>query len=246
MKKIKCIGVLTAVGLFAAAMLWSGQKPKNCPALSRKDGGESKQYGQKLAALTFDDGPKAGTTDVLLKGLKARDIHATFFLIGEQIEDNKEIVERMYEDGHQIGNHTFEHVNLAEASCDGQKCQLFLCSEALSGVIGQKPDFIRPPFGSISESLKAWIDVPVILWSVDTMDWTGKGRSEIADYVVSNIAPGDIVLMHDIYEESVAAALMAADVLKSEGYRLVTVSELFEAYGIGLEAGKAYRRAVPK
>ncbi len=205
-------------------------------------GGESEDDGMKLLALTFDDGPKNGTTDVLLDGLKERGIRATFFLIGMQIKDNEEIVRRMYREGHQIGNHTFEHVNLADVSCDSQKCQLFLCSEALSGVIGKKPDFIRPPFGEISEDLKAWADVPVILWSVDTMDWTGKSREEIAEYIADNVRPGDIVLMHDIYEESVAGALMAADALKREGYKLVTVSELFAANGIEPQAGKVYRK----
>lgn len=196
----------------------------------------------KVAALTFDDGPKAGTTDVLLDGLKERDVKATFFLIGMQVKGNEAIVEQMYRDGHQIGNHTFEHVNLKDYSEDGQKCQLLLCDEAVSGVIGRKPHFIRPPFGEISDSLKSWVKAPIVMWSVDTKDWTGKTAPDIADYIVKNIQPGDIVLLHDIYKESVKGALMAVDTLKRQGYEFVTVEELFECYDIPMENGKVYKK----
>lgn len=196
----------------------------------------------KVAALTFDDGPKAGTTDVLLDGLKERNVKATFFLIGMQVKGNETIVEQMYREGHQIGNHTFEHVNLKEYSEDGQKCQLLLCNEAVSQVIGREPHFIRPPFGEISDSLKSWVRTPIIMWSVDTKDWTGKSASDIADYIVKNIQPGDIVLLHDIYKESVKGALMAVDTLKKQGYEFVTIEELFECYDIPLENGKVYKK----
>lgn len=205
--------------------------------------GESAAKEAKLVALTFDDGPKAGTTDVLLEGLKERGVKATFFLIGMQIKDNKDIVAQMYADGHQIGNHTFEHVNLADYSEDGQQCQLLLCSETLSWVIGKNPDFVRPPYGEISDGLKSEVDTPIILWSVDTKDWTGKKRNEISDYIMKHVRPGDIILMHDIYKESVAGALMAVDALKAQGYEFVTVGEMFDAYDIPLEAGKIYRKA---
>lgn len=245
MKKIK-IYIAAAALFFAAFCGVQTFESRGVGSFAENTGGVSGAAGAdgdvKLAALTFDDGPKRGTTDVLLEELRARDVRATFFLIGMQIKENKAIVDQMYEDGHQIGNHTFEHVNLADYPEDGQQCQLLLCSETLSWITGRNPDFIRPPFGEISDSLKSMVNAPIILWSVDTNDWTGKSRDEIADYIVKNIRPGDIVLMHDIYEESVYGALMAVDRLKSQGYEFVTVGELFEAYDIPLEAGKVYRK----
>lgn len=198
---------------------------------------------KRLIALTFDDGPKAGTTDVLLDGLKERNVHATFFLIGMQIEDNIDIIRQMADDGHQIGNHTFGHKNLSELSSDEQKKQLVLCREEIEKTAMRDTVCVRPPYGAVNDRIKSWISAPIILWSVDTRDWTGKKAGEIADYIVKVVKPGDIILMHDIYAESVKGALMAVDTLKAQGYEFVTVEELFEAENVSLENGKVYRKA---
>ena len=211
-------------------------KIKNYPIV------EQKNSEKKKIAITFDDGPKRGTTDMLLDGLKERNAKATFFLIGQQIEENKDLVQRMYDEGHQIGNHTFNHKNLNELNADEQKKELLLCSEAISGKIPVNHVFVRPPYGEMNSCIKSWINEPLILWSVDTMDWTGKSADEIADYIVSEAEEGDIILLHDIYENSVLGALKAIDLMQSRGYQFVTVEKLFKDYRIQLENGKVYRK----
>lgn len=200
----------------------------------------------KTVALTFDDGPKAGVTDWLLEELAARNIQATFFLIGSQaeIEENEVIIRRMYEDGHQIGCHTYSHVQLTLLSKEEQEKEIRQWYAAVSDVIGDFTYCIRPPYGSVNSRLCGYLEVPVILWSVDTKDWTGKSAKEIADYIVAEAVDGDIVLLHDIFEESVQGAVEALDILSQKGYRFVTVDELLRQRGIAEEGGKVYRKAV--
>lgn len=201
------------------------------------------QTSAKQVAITFDDGPKQGTTELLLDGLKERNVQATFFLIGMQIDDNKALIKRMCQEGHQIGNHTFNHKSLTELDNQGQKTQLLLCSEAIRQNTWSDTVCVRPPYGQLNEAIKGWINAPIILWSVDTMDWTGKSAEEICRYIVDTVQPGDIILLHDIYEESVEGALQAIDCLLSNGYSCVTVEQLFKNKGITLENGKVYRHA---
>lgn len=199
---------------------------------------------QKLIALTFDDGPKAMYTERLLDGLRERQVNATFFLIGMQVAENEEIVRQMLEDGHQIGNHTHDHQCLTWIEEGAQRAQISICESDLNRLIGsEKPLCIRPPYGEISDAMKQWVNSPIILWSVDTQDWNGKTVEEIVTHIISHTNSGDIILMHDIYEQSVEAALLAIDEMHNRGYTFVTVEELFEAYGIPLEAGKVYRHA---
>lgn len=206
------------------------------------DPGGPPGYGGKYVAITFDDGPKPGTTDLLLEGLRQRDVQATFFLIGRQIEGNELLIRQMYEDGHQIGNHTFNHKNLEMLSADQQIQELSDCFEAVAQITGQKGCFVRPPYGEIDKRVQKDLHCPIILWSVDTKDWTEKSADDIARYIIDTAEAGDIILLHDIYRESVEGALMAIDAMKDKGYTFVTVSELFEKNGIEMEPGKIYRK----
>ncbi len=220
---------------------WAGERS------NIKEGEPSEKY----IAITFDDGPKAGTTDVLLEGLRQRGVHATFFLIGRQVEENEALVEQMIKDGHLIGNHTYNHVNLASLSVKDAWRELSLCFDAIAAV-EEEPlktaedgalKLVRPPFGEVSAAMKAQIGCPMILWSVDTRDWTGRQAGDIAGDIVETARPGDIILLHDIFENSVSGALMAIDTMMENGYTFVTVEELFGYYGITLEPGKVYRKA---
>lgn len=197
---------------------------------------------QKEIAITFDDGPKRGTTDVLLDGLKERNVSATFFLIGMQVSGLEDLVQRMAEEGHQIGNHTFSHVNLNTLDAYKQNEEITMCSQNIRQCVEREQVCVRPPYGEVNECLRAWIGAPLILWSVDTNDWTGKTSDEIADYIVSEATAGDIILLHDIYENSVQGALMAIDRMQAQGYVFVTVEKMFADHGIILENGKVYRK----
>ena len=195
----------------------------------------------RTVALTFDDGPKRGVTDWLLDEMEKRNVKATFFLIGSQVEleENDRIIRRMYE----IGCHTYNHVQMTLLSETEQKKEILKWYEAVSGVIGDFSYCIRPPYGSVNNNVCACMDIPIILWSVDTRDWTGKQADEIADYIVSEAEDGDIILLHDIFEESVQGAVAAVDRLKKQGYDFVTVDELLARKNIQEEGGKVYRKA---
>ena len=198
-----------------------------------------------MIALTFDDGPKAGVTDWLLDELEKRNVKVTFFLIGSQADlpENREIIRRMAEDGHQIGCHTYHHVQMTTLSENQQKQEILQWYQVVSGIIGDFSYAVRPPYGCVNNAVCRSLNVPVILWSVDTEDWTGKSADEIADYVISEAKDGDIILLHDIFEESVQGAVMALDDLMRRGYTFVTVNDLLADRGIAIQSGKVYRQA---
>ena len=190
-------------------------------------------------ALTFDDGPAPETTERLLDGLKERGTHATFFLIGEQIAGMEDVVKRMRDEGHQIGNHTYSHTRLdrgnAVALGDLSKADAQLCE-----VLGEGDYWVRPPWGFVSDTVKQCVDVPLIYWSVDTEDWRSRNADLIAHTIVETAQNGDIVLLHDIHSTSVDAALRAIDALSAQGYQFVTVEELFSRCGVTPQCGHFY------
>lgn len=125
----------------------------------------------KLLALTFDDGPRRATTAKLLEGLEQRGVQATFFLIGKQIEGNEDLIRQMADSGHQIGIHTFDHVELRNLSPADIHRQLDPTREALRAILGDRELLLRPPYGFVDDTLLQQADSPIILWSVDPEDW---------------------------------------------------------------------------
>ncbi|MCD7948051.1 MAG: polysaccharide deacetylase family protein [Oscillospiraceae bacterium] len=204
--------------------------------------GKAIPEGQKLIAITFDDGPKRSTTTRLLDGLSERGVQATFFLIGSQIEGNEDLVRRMDEEGHQIGIHTFDHVQLTALSRADFDAQVERSRALLEQVLGHNDLLLRPPYGLLDATVKQWAGCPIILWSIDPEDWSDRDAERVADHIVEHAGDGEIILLHDIYPESVDAALEAIDRLHDEGYYFVTVSELFAANHIALEPGEVYRK----
>lgn len=198
---------------------------------------------EKLVALTFDDGPKEGKTEPLLDMLNEKGVHATFFIIGAQVEENSEIVRRMYEEGHQIGMHTYSHVDLSCLSEARQKEEIEKSRKVIETVIGAERLLLRPPFGKLNQALENWLDCPMIMWSVDTEDWMGKSAEEMIRETAENVRDGDIILMHDISDDGLAGAAGIIDELRRMGYTFLTVDELFACRNIELEDGITYRRA---
>lgn len=177
-------------------------------------------------ALTFDDGPHPVYTPQLLDGLKERGVHATFFVVGENIPGNEEILKRMDAEGHLIGNHTYSHVKLSEldtarACAEVEKTNALICE-----VTGKEPEFIRPPFGEWKKTMECSLEMIPVLWDVDPLDWTTKNTALVVERVLKDTKPGNIILLHDYYQSSVDAALEIVDALTEKGYEFVTVDDL--------------------
>ena len=198
-----------------------------------------------FVALTFDDGPKANTTPVLLDGLAQRGIHATFFVIGVNVEGNEDLIRRMDREGHQIGLHTFHHLSLAEVNGVDFYAEVDKLRDTLSGLLGREEWMLRPPYGKITSSNRARAGAPIILWSVDPEDWSDRNSDRQTAAILDNVTDGSIILLHDIYSSSVETALRAADALIARGYKFVTVEELFALRGMTPENGVEYRRLPP-
>ena len=177
--------------------------------------GEAKIPAGPYVALTFDDGPRASTTTALLDGLSQRGVHATFFVVGENVEGNELLLQRMAGEGHQIGLHTYHHKVLAELNAS---------------------DFYAEVDG---------LRATRILWSVDPEDWSDRDTARQVSVILDGVEDGDIILLHDIYPASVETALQVVDALMAKGFHFVTVEELFAIRGKTPENGKVYRRLPP-
>ena len=177
-------------------------------------------------ALTFDDGPSAAWTPALLDGLKERGVKATFFLIGENADKNPEIVKRMAEEGHLIGNHTYHHVELTKVSENEARLELADTSAVIVRITGKEPEYMRPPFGAWQRKLEQEIQMLPVLWTIDPLDWTTENQDEIVNKVVTEAEENDIILLHDCYKSSIESGLRIVDILQEEGFVFVTVDEL--------------------
>lgn len=180
----------------------------------------------KRVALTFDDGPHPYYTEELLDGLKERGVKATFFVVGENIPGNEDVIRRMDKEGHLIGNHTYDHVKISDmdkaAACE----QIEKTSALIRELTGKDTEFVRPPFGAWRKDLECSFVMIPVLWDVDPKDWTTNNVSDIVRRVLRDTENGDIILLHDYYKSSVQAALEIVDELQSRGYEFVTVDEL--------------------
>ena len=230
------VGVIGLAAVGAAAgirdrQIESGRAMVMGDASGEEEGTESRSGVEpgaetKKIALTFDDGPHPRYTEELLDGLAERDVKATFFLLGQNIEGREEIIERMAREGHLIGNHTYYHVDITRLP-QREACREILdTSEKITAITGQPVEYIRPPFGNWDKELECEVMMLPIFWSVDTLDWTTKNEDQIVQKVVTKIEENDIILMHDSYDSTVKAALRIVDLLQAEGYEFVTADEL--------------------
>lgn len=193
-------------------------------SLTRQSAGTAEEA--PCVALTFDDGPNNLYTPRLLEGLKKRNIHATFFLMGKNIEGKEDLVLQMRQDGHLIGNHTYNHVELDKISKAAAKKEILQTNESIWEITGIYPEFLRPPYGVWQKNLDFYVTMFPVLWDIDTLDWKSKNVDSVLQIISSEVKDGSIILMHDGYESSVEAALRAADLLTERGYEFVTVDKL--------------------
>ena len=179
-------------------------------------------------ALTFDDGPNARYTPLLLEGLRKRNIHATFFLLGENILKNKELLLRMQKDGHLIGCHTWSHVQLDKISPSSANREILKTNSLIYHITGTYPTCLRPSYGAWKKDLELPVTMLPVFWDVDTLDWQSQNPESILDIVRKNVQDGSIILMHDSYDSSVRAALAITDELTEKGYDFVTADQLLD------------------
>ncbi len=181
---------------------------------------------QKKIALTFDDGPHPYYTEQLLDGLKERGVVATFFVTGEHAKLHPDVIKRMQNEGHLIGNHTYSHMQLTKNNREKFKEELIATNEVLKDITGEETEFVRPPYGSWDKSFEKELNMFPVLWTVDPLDWSSRNASRITEKIVNRVEENDIILMHDYYDTSVTAALQTVDELLEEGYTFVTVEEI--------------------
>ena len=162
---------------------------------------------------------------------------ATFFLVGEQVAGHQDTVRRMADEGHQIGLHTWHHVSLQGMTREEIAAQLGKTQQTIQAVVGPEELMLRPPYGFVDQGVRTWSDGPIILWSVDPEDWKDHDVERIVASVVERVEDGDVILMHDIYQSSVEAAIRIVDALKEKGFCFVTVEQLMVRQGIAPEAG---------
>ncbi|MCI8920284.1 MAG: polysaccharide deacetylase family protein [Acutalibacter sp.] len=195
---------------------------------------------KKLVAITYDDGPYENT-ERLLDGLKERGVHATFFLVGKKIPSLEKTVARMYEEGHQVANHSFSHENLTAIPLEEVKKQVQDTNALLDKICGPGTDYmVRPPYGHINEGAAQAVGLPCILWSFTPKDWVYTDADAIKQQIVDGVQEGDIILLHDKKMGTVEGSLAAIDELRAQGYEFVTVRELFRRQGRTAENAKWY------
>lgn len=210
---------------------FAGEKSgaEDTPASEASSGTQEKvliSETDKRVALTFDDGPHRIYTKELLDGLAKRNVHATFFVIGKNIPGNEDLIARMKQEGHLIGNHTYDHVKICDLSGEEACEQLEKTSALVREITGENTEFVRPPFGEWNKEMECSFTMIPVLWDVDPLDWTTKNTALVEQRVLKSVESGDIILMHDFYESSVEAALDITDALLAQGYEFVTVDEL--------------------
>ena len=186
-------------------------------------------------ALTFDDGP-GEYTDELLDCLEENNAHATFFMLGQNVGSWESTVQRMADIGCEIGSHSWDHPNLYDLSMDSVAKEFSDTDAALEKACGQKASVARAPYGNWSDDIISTVGKPFFTWSLDSLDWSYLDVNKDYDAVMNgDLTDGSIILMHDIHEPSVQAAIKMIPELVQKGYKLMTVSELAAAKGVTLQ-----------
>ena len=184
------------------------------------------EKNKKVVALTFDDGPDGNTTPQALDILAKYKIKATFFVQGKNIAGNEAILKRMQSEGHEVGNHSWNHPILTKLSLEDAKKQLTDTEDAITKVLGKSSKLMRPPYGAISDDIRNSLDLRFIMWDVDSLDWKSKNEAAILTEIQHQTSDGAIILMHDIHQSSVNSLPKVIEYLQEQGYSFVTVSEL--------------------
>ncbi|MGM0524463.1 MAG: polysaccharide deacetylase family protein [Bacillota bacterium] len=192
------------------------ETPTNQPTSSDK----------KKIAITFDDGPHPENTLKALQLLDKYDMKATFFMLGSRIDFYPDLVQEVFDQGHEIGNHTWNHKQLTKISDKDIKEEIDSVNQRLEGIIGESATVFRPPYGATNNHVESFLTVPSVLWTIDTLDWKTKDKEAILAEVKENLKPGAIILMHDIHATTIDALELVLPYLEEQGYTSVEVSKV--------------------
>lgn len=194
-----------------------------------------------MVALTFDDGPHAENTEIILDVLKQYNSRATFFVVGYNAEANTDVLKKISDSGCQIGNHTKDHSNLTELTDDEIKEEADYVDNIVKNATGSPTTALRPPYGAYSEKVQQILNkTPLIFWNVDTQDWADLDKDKTTKSVMNQVYDGSIILMHDIHSSTAEAIKEIVPKLISEGYQLVTVEELLYYKELNIKGGETY------
>ena len=199
-----------------------------------------------MIALTFDDGPSAHTQR-LLDIFKKHGGKGTFFVIGNTLDNRQETLKRIAAEGHEIGNHSWNHRQFTTISTDEVKDQIMMTRAKIFDITGVDCTIVRPPYGACNDEIRALgkeIGVSFVNWSVDTLDWKSKNADAVYNEIIKDAADGHIILCHDLHKTTVDAMEKAIPALIEEGYQLVTDSELLTCRGGEMAVGKMYYKQV--
>ena len=194
----------------------------------------------KAVALSFDDGPSTVNTPKVLALLKQYQAHATFFVVGTRVKEGAEVLKQEVAQGCEIGNHTWDHANLAKLSMKKVNKQYDKTADLVKKLVGYDITLLRPPYGAISAKMRKKLKHPMVLWNTDTLDWKSKNTKAIMKEIKKNVKDGDIILMHDIHPTTVEALKKVLPWLVKNDYDILTVSELAKRKGAVMHDGKAY------
>lgn len=195
-----------------------------------------------MIALTFDDGPNGTVTRKIVDILKANDAKATFFMLGSRISGDQETVRQVYQAGCEIANHSYSHADLTGLGASGVRNEVQQTQNLVKQIVSESPKLLRPPYGAYNAAVKNNASMPLVLWSIDTLDWQHRNSEKTIQKVLSSVKEGDIILMHDLQPSTATACETLIPELKKRGFQLVTVSELLEhRNGTPASAGNVYR-----
>jgi len=198
---------------------------------------------KKSVAFTFDDSPNENKTNKILSYLKDNHFHATFFVLGNKMSSNKDLLINIKNNGNEIGSHSYDHKNMNKMNDEEFIEDFDKVNNIYKSIFNENIKYIRPPYGLIKDKYLRLIDASYIMWSMDTLDWKKRNSDYIVNYVIDNVKDGDIILFHDSYGSTVKAVEELLPILYSMGYQVMSVSELFELKGLDIKNNEIYYKA---
>lgn len=208
----------------------------------KNENGYNYSNSKKTVALTFDDGPSKKYNSLILEELAKNKAHATFFMVGTMMDSCGKCVVDTYKSGNEIGSHTYSHINIKRSKTEEVTENIAKLNTKYNDLTNDNIKYLRPPYGAYNKNNLDTINMPLILWDLDTEDWRYRDVDHIVNYIIENVNDGSIILMHELYETSYEALKVALPKLYSMGYQVVSITELANIKNRTLEPGHAYRK----